>query len=368
MDNLRDCETVLIPPRTLKESTESYQSDSDEDTEIEHISEPTLGGKLSPTDALSTLLKFASALRDQGRISPEHILFEYQPVASSSGRNNQFVCRVSLPNTSIHGISGSPEASKQLARRSAAFSACKRLSFLGLLEYWMVPIPPAPPPSEENPSDPKDAGTRRYVRRSPMFWTNGNSGPVTVLYSTIIRIEPSDGHNFASLLILTRKPLPSMTSFDLFPLGRRAKVQLYRGGSFNPDEEEMNILYGFNLRLLKIAVNKPATCPVDDMNYFFGALAKSWRPSGGPNEFELPEIVGDIDWKLMSLISEKWAVPIEDPSASDFDEKMADVVIQDRWLEFTRRYYLSKVRHDLTPMSKPEDSQVRYHFYPHIDI
>lgn len=39
-------------------------------------------------------------------------------------------------------------------------------------------------------------------------------------------------------------------------------------------------------------------------------------------------------------------------------EAVHDLIVQDRSVEFTRRYYVARLRRDLTPLSKPEDSAV----------
>ena len=71
-----------------------------------------------------------------------------------------------------------------------------------------------------------------------------------------------------------------------------------------------------------------------------------------------PDIDGFIAWDAIKLAADKIFVPlVQEGSAVDWDS-LHDVIIQDRWVEFTNRHELIQVRNDLTPLSKSPDSQV----------
>jgi endoribonuclease Dicer len=95
------------------------------------------------------------------------------------------------------------------------------------------------------------------------------------------------------------------------------------------------------------------------MLYFFLPLSSNWLP---PNQFGLDssDISDDVPWDLVSLAADHWAVPINKNSPEQLELDLKDAIVQDRWIEFTRRYKVVKVRHDLTPLSKPADSPVSF--------
>ncbi|EAU84711.2 hypothetical protein CC1G_00230 [Coprinopsis cinerea okayama7 len=354
-DGLRDPEGLVVPPANLKESSMSYYSESDEDIDKpDYVSAATTGGRLYPQDAIVTLVKFASYLREQGYLEAGHSLFEYQSIPANPGQPLQFACKISLPGTPVDGMVSAPEMTKTISRRAAAFSACKRLASLGLLDYRIVPLPSTPQVLGPSATNPTEKGTRRYFRKQPEFWKHGSTGPVSVLHPMVICVEGNAA--FGPLLLFTRQPMPSMPSFNLFSNGDPVKVAFHRGSPFKPEPEEMDIIYGFTLRLVKMCLNKPVTCPVNEATYFFGALSRSWAPRDTQDIFRR-DIAKDIDWELMSRSATKWAVPITISAAPDMQEDLADAVIQDRFLEFTRRYHVVKLRQDMTPMSKPVDSK-----------
>ena len=64
---------------------------------------------------------------------------------------------------------------------------------------------------------------------------------------------------------------------------------------------------------------------------------------------------------MQSENDQKAAKPAAALNTQDLQTLIADTedaVIQDRWAEFTRKYYCIRMRPDLNPFSKPEDSLV----------
>jgi endoribonuclease Dicer len=71
----------------------------------------------------------------------------------------------------------------------------------------------------------------------------------------------------------------------------------------------------------------------------------------------MDEIVNDIPWDLVKLAADSWVTELQ---TENLEDSLEDAIIQDRWIEYTRRYYASRVRRDLTPLSKPVDSPVGF--------
>ncbi|KAH6914993.1 hypothetical protein BKA70DRAFT_1257649 [Coprinopsis sp. MPI-PUGE-AT-0042] len=357
MDSLRDSDSITVPPDDLKESSYSYMSDEEGDTATTSnlcITETTIGGRIYPQDAVATLLKYACSLRSNAETRSNHSLFEIKATIAKAGRALAYTSTIRLPGSSIDGVAGSPEASKPLSRRSAAFAACKRLLKLGELDYRIVPLPSSDRPGPALVSTKEDTG-RMYRYKTPHFWSTANTGSVSVLYPTIIRVSGMEVP-YAPLLIFTRQPLTKLPPFDLFVSRRRATVEMFPGASFSVDAAQVEALHGFTLRMMKICLNKDVVCSLEDMTYFLGAGTKSWqaRMAGSHTVGSGSDV--EVNWELIKIAAEKYAVPISNSAERTMDEDLEDAVIQDRWTEFTRRFFSIRVRHDMSPLSKPKES------------
>ena len=88
------------------------------------------------------------------------------------------------------------------------------------------------------------------------------------------------------------------------------------------------------------------------MVYMFAPLSSSWT-----NDGSLGRTLDHVPWDSVSQAGKEWAVPF---SAEDYSSEkgIGDMVVQDRMVEFTRRYYALHLRRDLTLLSHPEDSLV----------
>ncbi|TFK28818.1 hypothetical protein FA15DRAFT_664885 [Coprinopsis marcescibilis] len=355
MNTLRDSDIITVPPENLKESLQCYQSDAEDDAATaEYIYDATLGGRVYPQDATVVLLKYVSHLRAQGAVPPNHPLFEFDTKRSKSESTPRYVCTVSLPGAPIDGVSGSAEQMKQMARRSVAFAACKKLSSLGLLDFNFIPLPVTLPPKKTASGETQATGTQRYPRKSPEFWKSCNTGAISRLYPAVLQVE-GEVRTHAPLLLLTRKPLPALSPFTLFVAGKRTLIRFSKAAPFDLDRDQANFIYAFTLRLFKMSLNKMLSCPLEEVTFFLAPLSKTWREMPPTTEFELPNVFDEINWDLVSTAAENWATSIDMDRSSALEKDLEDAVIQDRWVEFTRRYHVTAVRRDLTPLSKPDD-------------
>ena len=358
-----------VPPESLRETINPYHSDSeDEDGDgmsTECIKDPTTGGRIYLQDATTTLYRYAASTRSKGlHISYNQRLFEFQDIQNSFEFPRAYVCTIVLPGTPIDKISGDPASSKAQARRFACFKACRFLFEGGLLDFRLVPLPSGLRAQKDNirnlPEkdwcvDAKTSGTRPYVRKRPDFWVNAIRENPTTLYPSVIFIK--DAPEYSPIVILTRQPLPNLQSFRLFSSGVGIPVQFYKAAPLRMDEARLKDIHMYTIRICRTIMNKPLSCSLGNMLYFFLPLSSNWRP---PNHLglDVPDISDDVPWDLVSLAAEHWAVPINKDSTEQLELDLKDAIIQDRWIEFTRRYKVVKVRHDLTPLSKPADSQV----------
>jgi len=362
-----------VPPDSLRETINPYHSDSeDEDgggVSPEYIEDPTTGGRIYLQDATTTLYRYAASARSKGlHISHNQRLFEFQDIRNGFELPRAHVCTIVLPGTSVDKVSGDPASSKAQARRSACFEACRTLFERGLLDFRLVPLPSALRAQKDNgfrnlpekdlSIDPKTSGTRPYGRKRPDFWVNAVRGDLTTLYPSVIFIKDAEGSpEYSPIVILTRQPLPDLQCFRLFSSGVGIHVQFYKAAPLRIDEARLKDIYMYTVRICRAIMNKPLSCSLENMLYFFLPLSSNWRP---PDRLglDISEISGCVPWNLVSLAADHWAVPINNNSPEQLELDLKDAIVQDRWIEFTRRYKVVKVRHDLTPLSKPADSPV----------
>jgi endoribonuclease Dicer len=361
-----------VPPHSLKETINPYYSDSeDEDRDgvsAEYIQDPTTGGRIYLQDATTALYRYAASARSKGlHISHNQRLFEFQDVRNDFESPRAHVCTIVLPGTPVDKVSGGPSLSEAQARRLACFKACRSLFERGLLDFRLVPLPPALRVQKHNDLrnlekdwsiDHKTSGTRSYDRKRPYFWVNAIRGDATTMYPNVIFIKDAeDSPEYSPIIILTRQPLPDIQSFRLFSSGVGIPVHFYKAAPLQIAEGRLRDIHLYSVRICRAIMNKPLSCSLENMLYFFLPLSSNWRP---PTRFglDVSDISDDVPWNLVSLAANHWAVPINKDSPEQLELDLKDAIVQDRWIEFTRRYKVVKVRHDLTPLSKPADSPV----------
>ena len=61
----------------------------------------------------------------------------------------------------------------------------------------------------------------------------------------------------------------------------------------------------------------------------------------------------------MSLAATAAFLPVTTNSTDEIIKDLDDAVIQDRRIEYTKHYFVDKIREDLTPLHKPQEGEVR---------
>lgn len=352
------------PPYPLRECVVAYHSDDedDEDATRESIRDPTTSSRIYPEDALTVVYRFTSTLpRNSGDTHTDETMFEFEDEQKELDVPRTYICTVLLPGTPVHRSSGPSSTSRAIARRAACYKVCKELAKMGLLDYRLFPLPSMSEAKNEAGLELSSdkTGARSYLRKQPDFWISAGSTSTTFLYPIVVSdyldltMRPH-----SPFLILTRQPLPDLPSLKLFFAGVSATVNFKRGAPFQVDDTYLTDLHLYTIRLVRLISNKPYTCSKADMVYFFAPLTVKWDSLEG-NGFVLPNVVDHIPWDLVSFAGGKFIVPLEDGTLENMEQDIQDAVIQDRWVEFTRRYDAIRMRPDLTPLSKPPDSLVR---------
>ena len=374
-----------IPPVTMLGSRDPYLSDSeDEEDPTSCIKDPTTGGRIRIQDATGIINRFAASASAVGRV-PDHPsgLFRFETASVSPKSPPQFLCTVTLPSgPPVPPVSGLPSTSRTHARRTACYRMCNELFKRGLLGPQLFPrsslkligqkrildVSRTIDCTEEDlvttiPSqlaaESKQTGVHGYPRKKPGFWENTIGLDSGTLYPTVIFVRERE--SYGPLILLTRAPLPRMSSLRLFDSGFRIAVDLKLGAKFSVDAERLRDLHRYTIRVYRSIVNKPLICQLEEVPYFLAPLKPSWPGLNRPqtDRWHMDEIVDDIPWDLVKLAAGNWVTELQ---TENLEDSLEDAIIQDRWIEYTRRYYALRVRRDLTPLSKPVDSPVGFIF------
>lgn len=387
VDRLSHDQGSSAPPRDLHETINPYHSDSDDESE-DYIKDPTTSGRIYLQDAVTVVYRIAAGLDNVGDEQTDPPLFEYEESLKTLGESPTYVCTVIFPPGSpISKVSGSSCPSTSQARRDACYQACVQFFNRDLLDYRLFPLSPnitSPRDSEKAsrgqkepclgpqtarmsplPSsnfEVKTLGTHCYPRKKPDFWDLSEKTTCDRLYPTVISTTFSNdsAQPYAPLLLLTGQPLPPLPSFKLFFSSIPADIHLTQGASFEVDKDRLDDLHLYTIRVCRAITNKAFVCPIGKMQYFLAPLAPTWKtPTESlSKKWKHPNVVKHIPWDQVTIAANDWAVPLASHNLRTVQKDVEDAVIQDRWVEFTRRYDVVRMRPDMTPLSKPEDSPV----------
>ena len=370
-----------VHPVAIVDSHDPYLSDSeDEDDSAHFIKDPITSGRIRTQDATGIIHRFAASV-SSGETLSSHVppLFRFESVLASQRSQPSFICTVTLPLVlDVPPVTGLPSVSRAHARRTACYQMCKELFERGLLDPRLFPRPPLKITQPKRVPDvchtldhigedsfntfqsqpagtKKQSGLHNYPRKKPEFWKNVVAVKSAILYPTVISVQ--DQELYGPLVLLTRAPLPRMSSLKLFDSGFPIAIDLKQGASFAVDAERLDDLHLYTIRVYRSIVNKPLVCALEEMPHFLAPLKTSWLGFNRkqPSRWTIDEVVDDILWDQVKLAAHKWVTEL---SAENLESSLEDAIIQDRWIEYTRRYYFVGVRRDLTPLSKPVDSPV----------
>ncbi|TFK55753.1 ribonuclease III [Heliocybe sulcata] len=353
-----------IPPSTIHESTDPYRSD-DEDAGCMGpcITDPCTSGRIYHRDATAVLLRFLA--RSGSSHEENSTIFHYRRMDGSESNKAEYVCSIRLPGVKSHVVTGDPCDSIAHARRLACYNACRELGELGSLDYRILPRPTHvvridDPEHQRLMNHQQNAhnGTRKYPRKCPDFWLNSRSVGWDHVYPTVISVRGDEASSHGPIVMLTRLPLPSLSSTKLFYIGVPIAVQFSRAAQLTLDGEKLRQAHAYTMRVCKGIMNRAMDYPLQNMPYLLLPLDRKWLEahSSPADSIVLPSVEDDIPWNQVELAVEKAVIPLRYGSVQEVEQDVEDAVIQDRWVEFTRRYEVNTVRGDLSPLSAPTDS------------
>ncbi|KZT12710.1 uncharacterized protein LAESUDRAFT_719002 [Laetiporus sulphureus 93-53] len=359
-----------IPPRALTESLDPYRSDSEDELEsVECIRDPTTGATIRKMEAHTVMHRLAASMQSKEIVYWIRPFFINRDVNTKADGNPRYSCTVVLPAASpIPTITGPTCATFAEARMEACYQACSILFDRGILDYRMFPqsqdgcitrstegVTATRKADEDIVTAVMSANTYRCFKKRPDFWTNCGKSFQGRLYSTIVSLSNVQEDDHAPILLLTRRALPELASFSIFPATFTAVAQFARAGALDISDEHLSLLHRYTERVCRAITNKPLAYSADDMPYFLAPLRKGaeeiLRRFYGLGQH--PSIAKYIPWELVRLAADNFIVPLLSDNGDSIE---GDSVVQDRRAEFTNRFFVKKVRHDLSPLSKADDS------------
>lgn len=379
INRLTEVPGTMRPPVELKENTDPCYMDVNVEGLAEFLLDPTTGRRIYEEDSIPVIYRYASRFPFSTREVHEDPLFEFQEHPGGPINSTFHSCTVCLPPGSpVSKVLGPPCASILEAKRTACYRACQELMRKGSLDSTLFPrllvkqdaqktrLPPegedVGPSSKRSGS--KAHGVSKYNCKTPDFWDRilstsdipGNLFPVIITTSSVS--GSGQDPEYAPLALLTRAPLPEIAGMNLFISGSPSKVNILRGAPIAVDNSRLQMLHKYTIRLFRYVFNKALECPLQNTAYFLAPLKNCWTLSETLSCSALPLIEEHISWDAICSAIENITMPLNDLSLESLKFTTRDAIIQDRKVEFTRRFYAVQVRPDLTPLSKAEDSPV----------
>jgi endoribonuclease Dicer len=309
------------------------------------------GGGLKLVDSLACLAKYTSSLSRDGLHKLEYVV---------KPDKKQFIASVVLPDGSpIKTIQGVTQRTKQLARCSAAFEACRILIEKGYIDKHLQPAFAKKLPAMRNSrlalSADKKSEYEMLVK--PRFWSLclGPELPTTLHQTTISLSQPAAlGHPSRPLIILTRNPLPYIPGAPLFfSGGQTSALRLsHSEPSLEVTAEQIRALSGFTLRLFAHVFSKEYEAEPHELPYFIApcSVSKSQNKQDESN----------IDWEAVNYVAATERLDWLNAPKEFFKNRFA----ADPW-DGSRKYILGGINEQLkpsdpTPAGVPQPKSLAY--------
>lgn len=347
-----------IPPSPLAENWLPCQFGDEADmSSWPWIEDPVTGRRLYEYDALEALYRFVAVMQKPDL--PGAPLLTTREVCVPPNQQ-AWTCTVTLPaGLPIDHVTGPTRLTPTHARRSVAYEACVQLYEHGAFHNNLFPVPqhdlePDTGGSAALAAD-KASGNCCYHRKRSHFWSNSIRLYKRRLFPFVVYVDRR-GVDYAPIMLLTRHPLPHIPAFRLFFPETSETIRNLRAPPLELDEQRLEALYLFTLRICRAISNKPLICPLEKMAYMFAPLKLSEEVDARSSD--PVHLMDCISWNTIELAGKTWMVKFDLEELHTSSEGVHDLIVQDRSVEFTRRYYVARLRQDLTPLSKPEDSPV----------
>ncbi|KAG0020611.1 Dicer-like protein 1 [Podila clonocystis] len=237
---------------------------------------PSTEALLTPSSAIPLLHRYCASLaRDEYCESKPVFQVDQDGMA-------YYVCSLKLPALApIKEVLSDGATSKDTARRSAAFKACKQLHELGALDDHFEPFVEKADLEEqvEELDLPKADQNNSYPRNTPQLWRKRRTeqtSPTTFFGCTVTFVN--DGyrrrHQYGEISIITRGQLPFAShTFNVYINGEIRKLTMSATPApLQLNADQVSRLQQFTLVLFTRIARKKFECP-DDMPFFVAPIS-----------------------------------------------------------------------------------------------
>lgn len=299
--------------------------------------EPSTGAKLTYRMSLSVLANFVASLPHNNESTPHP---EYIMTAAGA----KYVCEVILPeNSPVHGATGRPANTKQVAKCSAAFEACLKLRKGSHLDEYLLSTFKDRGPAMRNAqlAITSKANTDYDMRTKPSVWA-ANKIP-SELFLTVLSLKDPGQLDRPSqpLGLLTRGPLPPFPQFQLyFGRGKHTAAVSTAVGGLTVNSETLELINTFSLRIFKDIFSKEYESDSAKMPYFIVPITGTEERSQAGLPMNL------ISWDVLKTVRDnQWLTWDESTPESFFEDKY----ILDPF-DGSRKMWAVKVTHEYKPL------------------
>ncbi|KZO93295.1 ribonuclease III [Calocera viscosa TUFC12733] len=357
-------------------------SGDEDDDDRPYIEVPETSTRIYEEDAPQVLMRYVS-IKEK---APVTLNVEYRAVDETQ---RFYECTIHFPpSAELDDVKSEHYPSKAAARRRAAYLGCEELNRRGLLadlvahaDRKLRTLTKVVKPSIFDDElgvalekklakerGKRERGSKIYPRKKLDLWRDSLLVPRDTLYPAIIYLDTGDmtlPDAYRTLCILTRLPLPRVPPFELFfpelnkapdqEVAATVMVKLLPCAPFHVPAERASDLHRYTIRLVRSSTSKQFFCLSDRMVYYFLPMKAGWTSLTSLLDGSLPIVIDDlVDWLDVETAAAQaaWS-PLD---RQHLEEEINDTVIQDREMEFTRKFQPLRVRYDLNPLSKPEDS------------
>ncbi|GAA6001448.1 uncharacterized protein JCM10292_006259 [Rhodotorula paludigena] len=328
------------------------------------LEEPSTGAVLTPHFSLSLLQRYTSSLPKADEFSVSRPQYEINDYGRNEFGARSLSCTITLPSSSkVRVVTGPLCESAKLAKRQAAYTACKVLRAVDCLDEHFLPPRTLPPDEIVDVVTGAAIGSKKrqieYERKVPDCFVPTNPFDCeTTCFATLLHYSGDKGETtfsgqlYRPIVLLTRNPLPNIPPMTMFVLGEALEVHATAIGAIQIGDEEREVLTGYSLQLWQAVLNKilrVARVEIEgkegmqelDLVYFVALLKDDVHLK--ENGIDL----SDIDWSGM-----KHAARVKEERIDWRDlSKLEDSVVVDL-AKNQCRYNFEGVHNDLHPFDK----------------
>ncbi|RUS20581.1 putative dicer-like protein [Endogone sp. FLAS-F59071] len=265
-------------------------------------------------------------------------------------------CRLRLPpNSAVLEIVSEVFDSKEVAKRAVSLEACTQLHRAGALNDHLLPELESDEMEEEYRDEKglregSSQRRNRYPMKVPEFWALGEASSIVALrrlFITVLQVNLSDGMDdeqvYRTLCLLTRDSIPRIPSFLIYFQGVVGKTVniLSMAKPISVDDEKVESLYKFTMKLCSSIANKDFLCPLEEVPFLVAPMVQKAHPVSRSESSD-----GLIDWHELKTATENWMLPVN----PDDTDALTDAIIIDT-INHQRRYFVQAVRRDMNPRS-----------------